>query len=128
MSSSFSRFSRPARIPYFSARLLILRANSTWRSSMILSGTTTFCDMYLFEHDVARAADRSGLRALVAVELIGENWVLFRTAAPRETNPRLLRWLADQGRDVLTLSQMPQSLEEVYLQVVKEDRIEPIIE
>jgi len=34
-------------------------------AEMILSGTTTFCDMYLFEHDVARAVDRAGLRALV---------------------------------------------------------------
>ena len=34
-------------------------------AEMILSGTTFFCDMYLFEHEVARAAERSGLRALV---------------------------------------------------------------
>ncbi len=32
---------------------------------MICGGTTTFCDMYLFEQAVAEAADRSGLRALV---------------------------------------------------------------
>jgi 5-methylthioadenosine/S-adenosylhomocysteine deaminase len=32
---------------------------------MILSGTTTFCDMYLFEEQVARAAKRAGMRALV---------------------------------------------------------------
>ena len=34
-------------------------------AEMIMSGTTTFCDMYLFEHEVAKAADNSGLRALV---------------------------------------------------------------
>ena len=32
---------------------------------MIKSGTTSFCDMYLFADDVARAADRSGMRAWV---------------------------------------------------------------
>jgi 5-methylthioadenosine/S-adenosylhomocysteine deaminase len=32
---------------------------------MIKSGTTSFCDMYLFAADVARAADRSGMRAWV---------------------------------------------------------------
>jgi 5-methylthioadenosine/S-adenosylhomocysteine deaminase len=32
---------------------------------MIRSGTTTFCDMYLFEHEVARAAKEAGMRALV---------------------------------------------------------------
>lgn len=34
-------------------------------AEMILSGTTTFCDMYLFEHKVAEAAKSVGMRALV---------------------------------------------------------------
>jgi 5-methylthioadenosine/S-adenosylhomocysteine deaminase len=34
-------------------------------AEMILSGTTTFCDMYLFEDEVAKAARQSGMRALV---------------------------------------------------------------
>ncbi|RJR18016.1 MAG: amidohydrolase [Desulfobacteraceae bacterium] len=34
-------------------------------AEMILSGTTTFCDMYLFEQEVARAAKESGMRCLV---------------------------------------------------------------
>ncbi|MBW2092033.1 MAG: amidohydrolase, partial [Deltaproteobacteria bacterium] len=34
-------------------------------AEMILSGTTFFCDMYLFEHEVARAVEQSGLRALL---------------------------------------------------------------
>jgi 5-methylthioadenosine/S-adenosylhomocysteine deaminase len=34
-------------------------------AEMILSGTTTFCDMYLFEDQVARAARKAGVRCLV---------------------------------------------------------------
>ncbi len=34
-------------------------------AEMIRSGTTFFCDMYLFEQHVVRAVDRAGLRALV---------------------------------------------------------------
>ena len=34
-------------------------------AEMILSGTTTFCDMYLFEDAVARAASSAGVRAVV---------------------------------------------------------------
>ena len=34
-------------------------------AEMIMSGTTTFCDMYLFEEAVARAADEAGMRAVV---------------------------------------------------------------
>ncbi len=34
-------------------------------AEMILSGTTTFCDMYLFEGDAARACSEAGMRALM---------------------------------------------------------------
>ncbi len=34
-------------------------------AEMILSGTTTFCDMYLFEDEVAKASAESGMRCLV---------------------------------------------------------------
>jgi 5-methylthioadenosine/S-adenosylhomocysteine deaminase len=34
-------------------------------AEMILSGTTTFCDMYLFEDRVGRAAHEAGMRALI---------------------------------------------------------------
>lgn len=34
-------------------------------AEMLLSGTTCFCDMYLFEDAVARAAKRAGIRAVV---------------------------------------------------------------
>ncbi len=59
------------------------------------------------------------LRQMVDVWQVGEDWIRYCTNDPRQSNPRLLRWLAEQGRDVVTLSQVPQSLEEVYLQVVE---------
>ena len=34
-------------------------------AEMILSGTTTFCDMYLFEDEVAKAAKKAEMRCLV---------------------------------------------------------------
>ena len=34
-------------------------------AEMIMSGTTTFCDMYLFEEEVARAAKEAGMRSVV---------------------------------------------------------------
>jgi 5-methylthioadenosine/S-adenosylhomocysteine deaminase len=34
-------------------------------AEMILSGTTTFCDMYLFEDEVAKAAKETGMRCLL---------------------------------------------------------------
>jgi ABC-2 type transport system ATP-binding protein len=57
---------------------------------------------------------------LVAVEDYGENWLRYRTREPELVNPRLLQQLAERGTHVLTLSEVPRSLEEVYLQIVNE--------
>ncbi len=54
------------------------------------------------------------------MESAGHNWVRFRVANPTETNPILLRRLAEHGIGVVTLSEVPQSLEDVYLRVVGE--------
>lgn len=39
-------------------------------AEMIKSGTTTFCDMYLFEDEVARAAKQAGMRCLLGEGLL----------------------------------------------------------
>jgi 5-methylthioadenosine/S-adenosylhomocysteine deaminase len=39
-------------------------------AEMIKSGTTTFCDMYLFEDEVARAAQQAGMRCLLGEGLL----------------------------------------------------------
>jgi ABC-2 type transport system ATP-binding protein len=50
----------------------------------------------------------------------GDVWLRYRTDDPAAENPRLLRWLADRGVDVVTLSEVTRSLEDVYLRVVAE--------
>ena len=44
---------------------LVYRGTLLACAEMILGGTTTFCDMYLFEDQVARAAHQAGMRAVV---------------------------------------------------------------
>jgi hypothetical protein len=39
---------------------------------------------------------------------------------PTSENPPLLHWLSEQKVDVVTLSEVPRSLEEVYLRVVEQ--------
>ena len=48
----------------------------------------------------------------------GENWLRFRVAHPEEVNPRLLGALSQAGVPVVTLAEVPRTLEDVYLQVV----------
>jgi ABC-2 type transport system ATP-binding protein len=50
----------------------------------------------------------------------GDNWLRYQPGDVERDNPALVRWLAEHGADVLTLSQVPRSLEAVYLKVVEE--------
>jgi ABC-2 type transport system ATP-binding protein len=56
---------------------------------------------------------------LARVEAQGEDWLRFSTPNPHETNPLVLRALAAQGVGVVTMSQVPRSLEDVYLRVIE---------
>jgi ABC-2 type transport system ATP-binding protein len=60
------------------------------------------------------------LAARVVVESSGETWVRYWSSDPIADNPRLLHWLSDRKMDVVTLSEVPRSLEEVYLRVVND--------
>jgi ABC-2 type transport system ATP-binding protein len=63
----------------------------------------------------------SGLADLVEVESWGEDWFRYRTPSPETTNPALLNRLAGLDARVLTLSEVPRSLEEVYLSIVESE-------
>ena len=58
---------------------------------------------------------------MVTVTEAGRDWLRYRVAEPQVTNPALLRKIAGLGVDVVTLSPITRSLEDIYLQVVKED-------
>jgi len=49
----------------------------------------------------------------------GRDWIRYKVQDPIDTNPAVLRALDRQGLDVITLSEVRRSLEEVYLQVVR---------
>ena len=61
------------------------------------------------------------LTDLVEVESWGRDWFRYRTSSPETTNPALLNRLAGQDARVLTLSEVPRSLEDVYLRIVESE-------
>ncbi len=61
------------------------------------------------------------LSSVVEITESGDDWLRYRTTDPRSTNPAVLRALSAHGVDVVTLSEVKQSLEAVYLQIVAED-------
>lgn len=61
------------------------------------------------------------LRDLVDILAHGVDWVRYRVAEPARTNPLVVERLAAHQVPLLTLSEIPRSLEAVYLQVVEAD-------
>lgn len=61
------------------------------------------------------------LDGLLTVELVGEQMMRYRTDDPAVTNPILVRKLTESGIGVISLREVTQSLEEVYLQVVADE-------
>jgi len=60
------------------------------------------------------------LRDLVACDRQGPDRLRYRTDRAAEVNPALLARAAQAGHRVITLEQVPRSLEEVYLNVVRD--------
>jgi ABC-2 type transport system ATP-binding protein len=58
------------------------------------------------------------MRRFVEIETVGETWVRYHTSEPHTTNPRLLEALTEAQIPVVTLSEVPRSLESVYLRAV----------
>lgn len=61
------------------------------------------------------------LRDQVQLVEHGSGWLRYRTANPAEDNPAILRRLLGLGAEVITLSEVSRTLEDVYLQIVRED-------
>jgi 5-methylthioadenosine/S-adenosylhomocysteine deaminase len=65
-------------------------------AEMILSGTTTFCDMYIFEEETAQAARRAGMRCLIGEVLFDFPSPCFKTPAEGlQYTERLIKKWAD---------------------------------
>lgn len=66
-------------------------------AEMIKSGTTTFCDMYLFENEAARAAKAAGIRCLLGEVLFDHPSPNFATVAEGTAYTKMLieKWRDD---------------------------------
>jgi len=49
---------------------------------------------------------------------VGATWLRFTSDQPESANPRILKWLIDQGFEVVSLQEVPRGLENVYLEAV----------
>lgn len=61
------------------------------------------------------------LSDLVRIEETGGDWLRYRAPQPETANPAVLRRALGLGVEVVTLAPVSQTLEDIYLQVVRED-------
>jgi len=61
------------------------------------------------------------IQEVVHVDSVGEDWIRYRAPDPRTLNPQVMRFLTGHGVDVITLAPITQTLEDIYLEIMKED-------
>ncbi len=61
----------------------------------------------------------TAIEPFVSVIATGERWLRYQTTEPEQVNPQVLRVLFEKGAAVMLLSEVPHSLEAVYLRVME---------
>jgi ABC-2 type transport system ATP-binding protein len=95
------------------------------RGHIIAKGSPTNLKLSLLgpaEYEIRLGADLDGHNLAVPADVTlttrGADWVRYRTSSPELANPAILRGLLDQGFPVISLQEVPRSLEQVYLQAI----------
>lgn len=98
------------------------------RGRIVAAGTAaTLKQQLLGRPQLELQLDRPGhgaaeaLADLITVELAENSVIRYRTETPAITNPHIVRRLTELGFGIVALRELPQSLEQVYLNVVNGD-------
>ena len=67
--------------------------------------------------------NRVNLPDNIDIEGRGDNWLQYRSDQPEIDNPLVLQYLLNLGLKVVSLEEVPRSLEQIYLQVMKDPQI-----
>lgn len=93
-------------------------ANDTFQALLQRFTGLPLMELHLRQHLNGAVAELSDM---VQVVEQGDGWLRYRTPDPHTINPQVIRRLTGAGLDIVTLSEVSRSLEDVYLQIVEED-------
>lgn len=95
------------------------------RGRVIARGSSAALKLHLLgpaEYEVRLTGDLNGQKLPIPSGAIptgrGPDWFRYRTGSPQQDNPALLSRLVGDGFGVISLQEVPRSLEQVYLQAV----------
>jgi len=93
-------------------------ANGTFRELAQRFTGTPLMELHLTRHPNGAL---ELLQDMVTVVETGDCWLRYQAPDPAAINPQVIRRLTRAGLDIVTLSEVSRTLEEVYLQIVAED-------
>jgi ABC-2 type transport system ATP-binding protein len=101
-------------------RIAIIRRGEIVATGTVGELTRQLLGVPQLELRLAGAVDGAAslIADLVQIEEHGADWIRYRADQIDAVNPEVLRRLTEAGHRVVTLSQVPHRLEEVYLRVV----------
>lgn len=70
--------------------------------------------------------DILNFNGVLHIEHSADTWLRYSTPDPRSANPVFLKYLVEAGADIISVSPVPQSLEDVYLRMVEPPDPEPV--
>ena len=80
------------------------------------------------EYEIRLAVHLNGARPSlpegVRLTASGSDWLRFQTGNPLTSNPLVLKYLVEQGLPIVSLQEVPRSLEQVYLQAISAAEME----
>lgn len=93
-------------------------ANGTFRELSQRFVGDPLMELHLTQHLNGATQELDGMVSIIDQ---GDRWLRYSTPDPATVNPQVIRRLTGVGMDIVTLSEVSQSLEDVYLQIVTED-------
>lgn len=105
-------------------RIAIIRGGQIIVEGTIAQITQTLMGDPLWELRLARVQDQSRIKALigdlVTIETVSAEAVRYRCPDPRQINPQILARLFAQDIALVSIAEVPRSLEDVYLSIVSD--------
>jgi ABC-2 type transport system ATP-binding protein len=78
--------------------------------------------VYEVRFGVPQSFDQLKLPNDLQISACGEDWLRYRSSHPENDNPLVLQYLLSLGLKVVSLGEVPRSLEQIYLQVINKPK------
>lgn len=107
-------------------RIVIIRGGRAIAQGTIAQLTRQLLGEPIWELRLATSAKSIAplLDDLVRIEETSDTWLRYRCSDPERINPQIITRLTDRAMPIVALSELPRSLEQVYLRIISESHVD----